>query len=126
MTLKLQDGVTSYNLSFNLANATVTDTWAIVLRSQLSHEYTEVGPYILTIESTNDRYTEFSFTIPADLPDEHKNGIYEYTIQNVSEAANIQTGLLKLVCGTGGEDGYTAYESDNEERGGPVYYRPQY
>lgn len=126
MTLKLQDGVTSYNLSFNLANATVTDTWAIVLRSQLSHQYTEVGPYILTIVSTNDRYTEFSFTIAADLPDEHKNGIYEYTIQNVTEAANIQTGLLKLVCGTGGEDGYTAYESDNEEREGPVYYRPQY
>ena len=126
MTLKLTDGVTSYRLSFNLPNVTVTDSHGLVLRSQVSHSYFEIGPYFLTILETNDRYSEFSFTIPADLPEEHKNGIYEYSIQNVSKGIILQKGLLKIVCGSGGTDGTVSYTSNNEEQEAPIYYRPQY
>ena len=120
MTLKLEDGVTSYNLSFNLANA--EGTWYIFLKSQLSHLFVLDSVPMTTVE-TNDRYTEFSFDIPADLPLEHKNGIYEYTISN---GPDTQVGLLKLVCGTGGTDGTVAYQSDNEDRDAPIYFRPSY
>ena len=119
MTLKLQDSTTNYNLSFNVTN--VTGDWTLTLKSQLSH--LDILDVSLTVVATNSRFTEFSFTIPSDLPLEHKNGIYEYTITN---GIDTEVGLLKLVCGTGGTDGYVSYESDNEDREAPVYYRPQY
>ena len=120
MTLKLTDGQTDYQMSFNLVN--VTGSWTLTLTSQVSNlPILEDLP--LTIEETNDRYTEFSFTIPTDLPEEHKNGIYTYTLTdgNVSE-----TGLLKLVCGSGGGTGTVSYTSNNENQEAPIYYRPQY
>ena len=119
MTLKLEDSITNYNLAFNITD--VTGSWTITLKSQLSH--LNILDTSLTVEDTNSRYTEFSFDIPSDLPLEHKNGIYEYTITNGSDT---EVGLLKLVCGTGGTDGYTAYESNNEDREAPIYYRPNY
>lgn len=120
MTLKLTDGVTSYNLSFNIPNA--TGSWTLTLTSQLSN-LDILDEVALTVEETNDRYTEFSFTIPTELPEEHKNGIYDYTVTNETTT---ETGLLKLVTGTGGGNGTIAYESNNENREAPIYYRPQY
>jgi hypothetical protein len=119
MTLKLQDSTTSYNLSFNVTN--VTGNWTLTLKSQLSH--LNILDTALTVVTTNNRYTEFSFDVPQELPEQHKNGIYEYTITN---GVDTEVGLLKLICGTGGTDGYTAYESNNEEREAPIYYRPNY
>jgi len=121
MTLKLQDGVENYKLSFNIPN--MSGQWFLILKSQLANSYFEIDPVVLTIEETNDRYTEFSFNFPADLPLEHKNGIYQYDLSNNN---TVHFGLLKIVCGTGGTDGYTAYESNNEEQEASVYYRPQY
>ena len=120
MTLKLVDGTTSYNISLNIANA--AGSWTMTVTSQLSN-LPILDAIALTIEETNDRYTEFSFSIPADMPLEHRNGIYDVT---VTDGVTIETFLLKLVAGSGGGDGYTAYESNNENNEGPVYYRPQY
>lgn len=120
MTLKLTDGQVEYNLSFNIAEA--TGDWTLSLESQLSHLNILDG-VALTIVNTNERYTEFSFEIPADLPQEHKNGIYNYTVTNETDT---YVGLLKLVCGTGGTNGTVSYESNNEDRQAPVYYTPEY
>ena len=98
MTLKLTDGQVEYNLSFNIPNA--TGVWSIALESQLSHQ--NIFDATMTTVATNDRYTEFSFEIPAELPQEHKNGIYNYTVTNETDT---YVGLLKLVCGTGGTNG---------------------
>ena len=121
MTLKLQDGVTNYKLSFNIPN--MQGNWTLSLKSQVSNTTVDIAPVALTIEETNDRYTEFSFNFPADLPLEHKNGVYQYDLSNND---TVHSGLLKLVCDTGGTDGYTSYESNNEEQEGTVYYRPEY
>lgn len=120
MTLKLVDGTTNYNLSFNIEDA--VGSWTLTLKSQLSN-LSIVDEVALTVEITNNRYTEFSFDIPSDLPLEHKNGIYDYILTNGTDT---HTGLLKLVCGTGGTDGTISYQSNNENGEAPVYYRPQY
>lgn len=120
MTLKLTDGQTDYQMSFNLVNA--TGSWTLTLTSQVSN-LPILEDIALTIEETNDRYTEFSFAIPSDLPEEHKNGIYTYSVSN---EISIETGLLKLVCGSGGTDGTVSYTSNNEDQEAPIYYRPQY
>jgi len=120
MTLKLADGTTTYNLSFNVTN--VTGTWTLSLKSQLSNLDT-LNDLALNLVVTNDRYTEFSFEIPSDLPEQHKNGIYDYTITN---GIFTETGLLKLVTGSGGTNGTVAYESNNENQEGPIYYQGEY
>ena len=120
MTLKLTDGINLYNLAFNLQN--VTGSWTLSLRSQLSHTNI-IDEAAMTTVSTGDRYTEFSFIIPDGLPEEHKNGIYEYTITNGTDS---ETGLLKLITGSGGTTGTQAYVSNNEDREATVYFRPNY
>lgn len=120
MTLKLVDGQTQYMMSFNIANA--SGDWTLTVTSQLSH-LNILDEVPLTKDLTNDRYTEFTFNIPSELPQEHKNGIYDYSVTNGTVTFQ---GLLKLVCGTGGTNGTVNYESDNEDRQGPVYYTPEY
>lgn len=120
MTLKLEDGTNLYNLAFNLQN--VAGSWTLSLKSQLSHTNI-LDAVSLTILETNDRYTEFSFEIPDGLPEEHKNGIYDYTVTN---GYTTETGLLKLITGSGGGTGTTPYVSDNEDREATIYYRPNY
>ena len=119
MTLKLEDGQVTCNISLNITNA--IGDWTISLTSQLSNMVTFSNA--MSIVETNDRYTEFMFDIPVDLPLEHKNGIYDTIVTN---GVTNETFLLKLVCGSGGTDGTVAYTSDNENREAPVYYRPQY
>jgi len=120
MTLKLVDNQVGYTLAFNVTN--VTGTWTLTLTSQLSNLDT-LDDLALNVVVTNNRYTEFSFDIPSTLPEQHKNGIYDYTITN---GIVTETGLLKLVTGSGGGNGTVAYESNNENRQGPVYYQGEY
>ena len=121
MTLKLYDNLTTYSLAFNVPN--LTGQWYLLLKSQLSNSYFEIDPVALTLVSTNDRYTEFTFEFPEGLPKEHKNGIYRY---DLSDNSNIHSGLLKVICDTGGTMGTVSYISNNEDQEASVYYRPQY
>jgi len=120
MTLKLQDNITNYTLSFNLANA--TGSWTLILTSQMSK--LEVLNTPMTILATSDRFTKFSFNIPLELPLEHQNGILNYSISNGGSQGEV--GLLKLVTGSGGTSGTQAYLSNNETQEAPIYFRPQY
>ena len=121
MTLKLQDNVNDYEMSFNVTDA--EGDWTLSLKSLASQ--TNIFSIDCTIESTNSRYTRFSFTVPDGLDDSHKNGIYEYTITNGTSDGS-EVGLMKLVTADGGTTGTTPFISNNENREAVTYYRPNY
>ena len=74
----------------------------------------------------NSRYTELEVQFPTTFKDEHKNGIYYYTIQN--DDTIFEKGYCKIVTEPGGSNGAVAYDSgiQTEERQSVVYYRPNY
>ena len=98
-----------------------------VLTGQYSKTDT-VFPAVITIQ--NSRYTELEVTFPLDFKDEHKNGIYYYTIQSTidSELVVFEKGLCKLITQPGGDNGAIYYDSGTitENRESDVYYRPNY
>ena len=122
MTLYIKDyGATfAYLASFNQPNA--TGDWTLELYSQYSHK--TILDVELTIYTTNDRYTEFYFFVPADFYNEHLEGVYDYYLKK--EGVSIETGNMKLVLEPGGETGTQPFVSDNDERTADTYYRPQY
>ena len=86
------------------------------------------NPVVLpaTISLQNDRYTLLNVDFGVDFKDEHKNGIYYYTISNLTTV--FEKGYCKIVTEPGGENGAVAYNSsvETEERESIVYYRPNY
>ncbi len=79
-----------------------------------------------TIVFQNARYTKLEVTFPADFKDQHKNGIYYYTISNPSTI--FEKGYCKIITQPGGETGTISYDSGviTEERKSDVYFRPNY
>lgn len=124
MTLKFTTGTTSYSITFDIENASASGQWKLDLSSQLSN--TLWKSYDLTLQNTNRRYTEFTFTIDNATTLEHINGIYNYEVYNTDAPTVIYSGLMKVVSGDGGTTGTTAYVSNNEDREAVVYYRPNY
>jgi hypothetical protein len=127
MTLKLENGKTIYNLYFNLSNEVIgigSLDWRFRLKSQHSNLYT-LDTQVL-IDETNSRYTKFTLEIPSDMPEKHLNGIYDYELEDYANGIMIETGLLKLISGSGGTMDTQSYVSDNENNENEVYYRPNY
>ena len=108
---------------FSSNNTSITGTVEFVLTSQYSKQDTIIPATILV---DNSRYTELQLTFPTEFKNEHKNGVYYYTIRN-SESV-FEKGLVKLITEPGGENGAVEYTStpELENRQADVFYRPNY
>jgi len=86
------------------------------------------NPVVLpaTILTQNDRYTMLNVDFNVDFKDQHKNGIYYYTISN--SLTVFEKGYCKIVTEPGGQNGAITFDSgvETEERESIVYYRPNY
>ena len=86
------------------------------------------NPVVLpaTISLQNDRYTLLNVDFGVEFKDEHKNGIYYYTISNLTTV--FEKGYCKIVTEPGGQNGAITFDSGTvtEERESVVYYRPKY
>lgn len=104
-------------------NINISGDVEFVLTSGLSRTDTVLPA---TIILQNDRYTELEVTFPVDFKDEHKNGIYYYTINNIDTI--FEKGFCKIITEPGGGNGAIAYDSgeQTEERQSDVYFRPNY
>lgn len=114
------DGVTETIASNNtLINGVVE----FVLTSGYSKTDT-VLPAQITFQ--NSRYTQLVLTFPSTFKDEHKNGIYYYTIRNADE--DFEKGYCKIITEPGGGNGAIAYNSGvvTEERQSDTFFRPNY
>ena len=123
MTLYLADGQTVANVTFNTPNLTGINY--LVIQSQYGKE---VYNWVMTLVSSNDRYSEFQINISEAERAEHINAIYNYEVQQIinNQQVVIETGLLKYITEEGGAMGTEPYISSNENREAPTYYRPQY
>ena len=123
MTLYLADGQTVANVTFNTPNLTGTNY--LVIQSQYGKE---VYNWVMTLVSSNDRYSEFQINISEAERAEHINAIYNYEVQQIinNQQVVIETGLLKYITEEGGAMGTEPYISSNENRDAVTYYRPQY
>ena len=122
MTLYAIEGSLQTYIYLNLANQTLTD-YIFTLTSQYSHQPLELTATALT---TGDRYTKYSITFPTGFGDEHKNGVYNWSLSINNNPISYR--LAKLITEPGGSMGTVAYDSgtDTEERVADVYYRPNY
>ncbi len=109
--------------TFASNNTAISGTLSFIITSQYSKQETIIPATILV---DNDRYTELELTFPVEFKDEHKNGVYYYTIQNESEV--FEKGLVKIITEPGGDNGAVEYTStpETENRESVVYYRPNY
>ena len=109
--------------TFASNNTAISGTVSFILTSQFSKQDTIIPATILV---DNSRYTELELTFPATFKDEHKNGVYYYTIQNTTEV--FEKGLVKIVTEPGGGNGAVEYTATPaiENRVADVYYRPNY
>ena len=109
--------------TFASNNTAISGTVSFILTSQFSKQDTIIPATILV---DNSRYTELELTFPATFKDEHKNGVYYYTIQNTEEV--FEKGLVKIVTEPGGGNGAVEYTATPaiENRVADVYYRPNY
>jgi hypothetical protein len=122
MTLNVIQYNTIYTISVNTPDADVLGTYELVVTSQLSN--LPIFQVPLTLEITNARYSEFSFTLPQLEGDNHFNSMCNYTIYFNTGTWN--SGSLKLIYSPGGGTGTQNYISDNENREAIVYYIPNY
>jgi hypothetical protein len=124
MTIKLVDNAVNSYVSFNVANVNPDNSFVFTLTSQWDKSKITRNAIIV---DTNDRYTEFFIDInSSDQALEHINGIYNYTLLDSTNNETIDTGVAKLISGTGGTTGTTRYISSNEDRNADTYYRPNY
>lgn len=109
--------------TFASNNTAISGTVSFILTSQFSKTDTVIPATILV---DNSRYTELELTFDADFKDQHKNGVYYYTIQNETEV--FEKGLVKIVTSPGGGNGAIEYTATPaiENREAVVYYRPNY
>ena len=109
--------------TFASNNTAISGTVSFILTSQFSKQDTIIPATILV---DNSRYTELELTFPATFKDEHKNGVYYYTIQNTEEV--FEKGLVKIVTEPGGGNGAIEFIATPaiENRVADVYFRPNY
>jgi len=83
-------------------------------------------PFPALLISQNARYTELEVDFGINFKDEHKNGVYYYTISNNTEI--FEEGYAKIICEPGGGINILEYNSGTvtENRESEVYYRPNY
>lgn len=108
---------------------------ALIDVSVNSTDIPETGQFILTSGwskvpislnftriSQNTRYSTIQVEFPVDFRDEHKNGVYYYSVDN------LERGYVKIITNPGGGINTVAYNSGvvTENRESKVYYRPTY
>ena len=112
-------------LYFNIPNMDGNSLYDIEITSQYSH-----APVLLAnaLISTNARYTHFQVLFPAGFSDEHKNGIYNWSLKFKDTDTVIQAGLMKIITNPGGLMWTKSFDAGatTEERVSEVFYRPQY
>ena len=112
---------TTETVSIN--NVSIPETVDFILTSGFSKE-----PVTLSaIRSTqNDRYSTIDITFPTEFKDEHKNGVYYYSIE--FDGIVYEAGYVKIITEPGGGNGITNFTStpETENREADVYYRPNY
>ena len=104
----------------------------LVLTAQISQKL--VSSYLLVVGrkkpvslnftriSQNARYSTIQVEFPVEFNNEHKNGVYYYSIEG------LERGYVKIITTPGGSINTVAYNSGvvTENRESKVYYRPQY
>lgn len=123
MTLTIETGTTSYELSTNVVGVP-SGNYTLTINSQWSNRpviQVETDPIL-----TNDRYTKWSFSLTVDEGDKHYNGMGDYIITEDISGDTIVSGSMKLIYSPGGGTGTQAYVSNNENREADVFYRPAY
>jgi len=125
MTLYIDEAALSVELYFNQPNLIdYVDDYTFVLKSQYSKQ-----DLILTgaVQETNDRYSKILVTFPTGFGNEHKNGVYYWSLVDPTDVI-LEEGLAKIITEPGGGTGMTNYTSNaaTEEREADVYYRPNY
>lgn len=111
---------------FKLVYSNNTDLSGI-LKFTLTSGYAKVPvefPAILA--SQNARYSELIVDFGIDFKDQHKNGVYYFTISN---AFNVfEEGYAKIICEPGGQINTLAFDPGvpTTDRWATVYYRPNY
>lgn len=120
MTLNIPTGATTARITFNTPN--LTGNHYLAIQSKYGKE---VYAWVMTLITSNNRYSEFEINITEAERKEHINAIYDYEVQNLALEV-VETGLLKYITEEGGATGTTPFVSSNENREAPTYYRPQY
>ena len=123
MTLYVDESNLTVDFYINASNMPNV-SYDFVITSQYSKEPISL---IATRETTNDRYTEYTTTFPTGFGDEHKNGIYYYSLAELGQQP-FTNGLVKIITEPGGSMGTVTYDSgtETENREAEVYYRPNY
>ena len=120
----LEQGSNTVDIYFNF-NLDDTVLYTFTLTSQYSHQTIDLPNALI---SSNDRYSVMQVLFPAGFGDEHKNGIYNWTLKETGATDFIQKGLAKIITEPGGGMGTVSYDAgfDAEERVADVFYRPNY
>ena len=115
--------VNSTTETVSINNVSIPSTVDFILTSGYSKE-----PVILAATRTqqNDRYSTIDITFPVEFKDQHKNGVYYYSIENGGTI--YEAGFVKIITEPGGETGITNYTSnpETENREAEVFFRPNY
>ena len=115
--------VNQTNEVVSINNTAVPATFDFILTSGYSR-VPEVLPGILLEQ--NNRYSQIEITFPTDFKDEHRNGVYYYSIE--AEGISYERGYVKIVTSPGGTNGSIPFTAnpETENRESKVFYRPQY
>jgi|TARA_B110000114_G_scaffold79704_1_gene84272 hypothetical protein len=115
--------VNQTNEIVSINNTAIPATFNFVLTSGYSR-VPQVLPGIRLEQNT--RYSEIEITFPADFKDEHRNGVYYYSIE--AEGVSYERGYVKIVTDPGGSNGAVPFiaNPETENRESKVFYRPEY
>lgn len=125
MTIRvLESGVNEVDIYFN-RNLSNTDVYDFEITSQYSHQTIQLAN---TLIANNARYSTMRVLFPVGYGDEHKNGIYNWTLKVTGSDTFIEKGLAKIITEPGGDLGTISYDAgvDAENRVADVYFRPNY
>ena len=125
MTIRgLESGVNEVDIYFN-RNLSNTDAYDFEITSQYSHQTIQLAN---TLIANNARYSTMRVLFPVGYGDEHKNGIYNWTLKVTGSDTFIEKGLAKIITEPGGDLGTISYDAgvDAENRVADVYFRPNY
>ena len=88
------------------------------------------SPFVLlfTRIQQNSRYSTIQISFPVDFKDEHKNGVYYYSIKSDVDDTEYENGYIKIITDPGGKFNQKAFlaPAETENRESEVYYRPKY
>lgn len=123
MTLYIDESNLTVDFYINAANMPI-GLYDFVITSQYSHQPISL---VAALQNTNDRYSQYNVSFPIGFGNEHKNGVYYYSLAQVGQEP-FTHGLVKIITEPGGGMGTIAYDSgiDAEERVADVFYRPNY